>query len=88
MSPKMQDDYKVLKDYLPFGYEYEFEWFIDDLKCLNNMSIEIYLTYGNEVIDYFYCDLDTLSDTIQSLIETGNSDHRERKINEILNGKD
>ena len=86
MSPQIKDEYKVLKDYLPLGYTYEFEWYIDDLKCLNEMSIEIYLFYKEEIIDYFYCDLDTIKDGIQSLIETANSDHRDRKINKILNG--
>lgn len=88
MSPKIQDNYKILQDYLPPDYTYEFEWYIDDLKCLNEMSIEVYLFYKDEIIDYFYCDLDTIKDTIESLIETANSDHRDKKINRILNGAD
>lgn len=82
----MIDNHKVLADYLPKGYTYDIQWYIDDLKCLNDLTVEAYLFYNDEIIDYFYCDLDTIKDTIQSLIETANSDFRERKINEILDG--
>jgi hypothetical protein len=83
MSPQIKDEYKVLKDYLPLGYEYEFEWYIDES---NDMTIEIYLLYEEDIVDYFYCEPHTLQETIQSLIETANSDYRDRKISNILNG--
>jgi len=83
MSPQIIDNHKVLADYLPFGYTYEIEWYIDDLKCLGEMSIEMTLCLGDEIVDYFYCELDTIKDTVQSLIETANSDHRDRKIKQL-----
>jgi hypothetical protein len=86
MSPSVKDEHKVLQDHLPPNYKYEFEWYIEDSKCLNDMTIEIYLFYSDELVDYFYCDLSTLPDTISLLIETANSDYRDQKITRILNG--
>lgn len=83
MSPKIQDNYKVLKDYLPPNYTYEFEWYIDDLKCLNEMSIEVCLYCNEEIVDYFYSDLDNLSDTVLSLIQTAQCDFRNKKIKQL-----
>ena len=84
MSKKIKDEYRILEDYLPLGYNIEYDSYISEE---NDMIFEISL-YDNdgEIIEYLYCDAASFESSIHDIMDYSWKDYRDKKINNLLDG--